>query len=101
MATKIYGSGDQMIVVEGENPLPTEFSAEEDIQYLVLSNGLVLKFEFVDAVWEIQPMNAEEVGTDFTITPASNREDIESDLFETDETLDWVMFGSKFIRNSE
>lgn len=101
MATKIYGSGDDAIIFEGTGVVPTEFVAEEETQYMVLSNGLILKFQFIDAVWEIQPINGEEIGMDFQITPASHQQDIESDVFQTDEDVEWVVFGNSFKRTIE
>jgi hypothetical protein len=87
---KIYGSGDSLIVVEGD--INKEFEATEEEHYVSLSNGMLIKFSFDDAVWKITV--EQEDDNDWTIEPAEEQQDVVSDVFVLDEDcVDWVMFG--------
>jgi hypothetical protein len=89
---KVYGSGDDLIVVEGD--ITAEFFAVEETHYLALSDGSVIKFIFEDAVWKIIVIDG---NMEYSIEPADDG-DITSEALVSDDPFDWVMFGNNFER---
>lgn len=90
MSTRCYGSGDELIVVEGD--LAAEFYADEEVHYLAFSDGTLITFNFIDGYWKPEVVS----DNDWFLTEASKVDDIASDVVEIDHSPEWVVFGKHY-----
>lgn len=87
---KIYGSGDDLIIVEGD--ITAEFMATEELHFVVLSDGTVVELKFEDAVWKTSVVVGD---SDYTIENPEDG-DITSEIMTFEDSYDWVVFGNTF-----
>jgi hypothetical protein len=89
MPLKVYGSGDDLIILEGD--INAEFYAEEETHYLAFSDGTLLIFELQDGNWAINV----STDADYNLTRATLDDDIASDVvYFPVLSVDWVVFGA-------
>ncbi len=91
---RVYGSGDDLIIIEGA--ISAEFYAEEETHYLAFSDGTLLILNFLDGNCKIRVFSDSEYQTE----KASTYDDIASDIIDIDISPDWIVFGNKYERAS-
>lgn len=78
---RIFGETDDIVRIEGD--VNAEFLAEEETHYLALSDGAVIKLEYVDAYWTFE----------FVEGSSDSAHELSPGSMSYEEVIDWVVFG--------
>lgn len=95
MSTRIYGSSDDLIELEGD--FREEFNVcpeDGEFGYLALSNGVVLRVAYDDdGIWRFTPLQAPGRGR---VDRSPHGGETYSDVVTIDEPVTWALYGENF-----
>lgn len=95
MGVTVYGSSDDIVEVEGD--VEEEFTLIDKTGYLALSDGSVFSIEYTrEGIWRIHSVANPSVHT--IESAVTGGEDGYSDRLVIDRVIDWVVFGTEFVR---
>lgn len=94
MTTKVYGSSDDLIEIEGDDITEEFYLSGEQTGLLGFSDGTVLRVTYTDkGIWRITPVVCDQ---SFRLEWApENDDDNYSDLATINTNIEWVIFGDQ------
>jgi hypothetical protein len=95
MKVTIYGASDDLIEIDGD--FRYEFSADEEVNYLALSDGTLLSIEYAKGgIWRINRLVTGSAT--YSKVEGTDAEDDYTDKVTIEGDLKWFVLGSEFAR---
>ena len=100
----VSGVSDDLVEIDGD--IREEFSYYSDDRepaYLAFSDGTVLRIIYDETgIWKIVQINEGRADVEYDFKATDSDSDKYSDVVALrNEKIDWLMFGSKFIKNKK